>query len=136
MPDKIMFFKEKNYKLHFPVGITSNVLSPAVSVFDTGIGLNLIQTSFLPPAWWLKIKLVTDICHRSASNDNIPACGAILLFVCLRDLRVPVRFGLIENQEVPILIGTLYKDRLIKGIFLKERIIVPIHYGPVPMLVT
>lgn len=48
MPDKIMFFKKINDKVHVTILVSLNGLRPAVSVFDTGAGPIFIQTSFLP----------------------------------------------------------------------------------------
>lgn len=44
LPHKIRVLKKKSYMVHVSVGIISNVLGPAISIFDTGVGLNLIRT--------------------------------------------------------------------------------------------
>lgn len=94
--------KSKTYKVQVSVGISSNVLHPAFSVFDTGAGPSLIRTSFLPPAWPQKTKSVTGIRYRLASYDHIFVCGMIMFFVGLGDLRVRVRFGVVANLAVSL----------------------------------
>lgn len=130
IPDKVMFFKKKNYMVQDSVKITSNVFRPAVRVFDTGDGPNLIQTSFLPPEWRQKIKLVTGIRYLSASDGHIKVYGTLSLFICLGDFRVCLRFGVSKNLAVPNLTITSNVDRFIESIFpMMEQMIVPVHSG-------
>lgn len=54
MPDKIIFFKNKKYKVYNSVWVLSIVLLPAITLFDLRAGPNLRQTSFSPPEWGRK----------------------------------------------------------------------------------
>lgn len=72
--------------------------------------------------------------YRSASNNHIIVCGKMLLFVRLGYLPVRVRFGIVENLALPVLIGTSYIDQFIKDIFPMKRMILPVHSGAVAIL--
>lgn len=113
VPDKNMFFKKQNNNFHGPFEMTANALHPANIVFDTAAGQNMIRTLFLPPACRQKMKLVTGICYTTAANDHITVCDVILLFIWLR---LPVRFSVVDNLTVPILIRTSYIDWFMNGI--------------------
>lgn len=76
-PCKIAFFKRRNYIGHVSVIVLSNVLHPSKNVLNIGDGRNLIQRTFLPPEWRQKIKPVTGIRYRLASEDHNTVFGKI-----------------------------------------------------------
>lgn len=129
-----MFFREKNYKVYVSDWTMLCVLLPAIKVFDTGVGEDLIRKSFLPPAWQQKIWSVTRILDRSATNDHITVCDTILLCVLVGDLRGGVSSTNVENLAVQILTGTLDIDLFIKVVFRSEWLIVLVNSGSVAIL--
>lgn len=68
------------------IGITSNILEPTVSVFNTDAKPNLIPTSFIPLAWFDFIRPIHNMFLQSTSESPFQVIGEIILFVQLGDL--------------------------------------------------
>lgn len=56
------------------------------------------------------------------------------LICLLGDLHAHIAFGALHNFVISVLLGTLYIDRFIAGIFLLERQIVPVNSREVAIL--
>lgn len=134
VPNKITFSKKENYKAHVSVRVNSNQLRPEIFVCDTGTGLNLNRTSLLPTAWQQKIKPATSVLCRSAYDDHITVFDTIIFLMWLRDLQVPVWFGVVDKLTVLILIGTSYISQLIECTHPRDCLIAPVHSGPVAIM--
>lgn len=96
-PKKIMFSKMINDKFYISLGTTSNLLCPAINVFDIHDVANSMQALFLPPARWQKRKLVTDIFYRAAFDHHIIVFETIRLFIRSRWLAVLVSSCVVDN---------------------------------------
>lgn len=93
-------FNEKNYKAHMCVRIKSKSLQPAVSVFNTSPGPNLICRFFPPQMGGLHPPLHNMIL-LSASNSPVHVMSRVILLVQLGDLHVHVFFSAVDNVVVP-----------------------------------
>lgn len=115
----------KNYKVHVFVGITSFNWCLQYRSLTT-----LKWTFLLPAAWPQKMKLATDICYRSASNDHISVYATIWSFVRYENLRVRIWFAIADVLASQMLMRTSFTDRFEKSIFYKALMIVNVQYGP------
>lgn len=71
---------------------------------------------------------------KDATNQKVTVVGRIALHVKMGDCRVKVVFGDVRHLVVPVLVGTSFMDRLVKGIFSLERKMVSFSSEPVPIL--
>lgn len=57
--------------MHMCVEFTSKTSRPTVNVFDTGAGLNIVRTSFLPVKWQDLIGSIHNMFFKSALNSSV-----------------------------------------------------------------
>lgn len=122
------------YKCQESDRISSNVLLPAITVFNTRAIPNLIRTSFLPPEWCERFKSISRPHYTSASDDGLTIYGTILILACAENIRKRVQIEVIDHLAVPILVETSKIDRFIRGILTLERKLVHLHSGPVAVM--
>lgn len=107
---------------------------PAVGIFGTGAGLNLVSSELVPPKWPQRIKPMADPGLTAATWRMINFRGVILLYVRLGDLGIPVWFGVVTGLAVSVSLRTTLIATFATGIFRPERKVVPQHSKPVDIL--
>lgn len=100
--------------------ITSNMLRSTVSVLDTGNGPKRVHTSFLPVKWPEHIRPIHNISLKSSLNTTVNVVGNITLFVRLVNIPVRVKFGVVDNHTVQLLITMSSIYRFVEEILSME----------------
>lgn len=100
------------------VGRMTNKVHTVNSVFDT----NLRRIPKDRMAQRYTGKQATSF--KNAINQKVSAVGTITLQVRMGDSRVGVVFVVVHNLAIPVLLGTSFIDRFVRGIFSPERKIV------------
>lgn len=99
-------------------------MHPVNSVFYKGAGLNPIREDFVQ-AEWPRARKVNS--RRSLKNEiDYIVCivGIIMVQVRMGYSRVKVVFGIVWDLAVPVVLRTLFTDRIAKNIFSREQRIV------------
>lgn len=63
----VSLFRNKNYDVSVPIGMTSPLVRPIICVFDTGVGPDLIEADLLNPSWieYIRQRDMPDVCSES-----------------------------------------------------------------------
>lgn len=110
-------FAEPMYEVSFQVRLFPNKLQSNSCLFDTGPGLNIINSYCIKDDWKHEIKCHPTARLQSANNKTTTLLGTVLLIVRIENFLVKVWFRIIENSAADILFGTPFIDRYIRGIF-------------------
>lgn len=100
------------------------------AVIDNGAGPNLILQTNMPSTSTDRIRLVKGPVLTVVSRSNVIVDRVILLHIRIGDVRVKFWFGLVTILSIPLLLGTCFIDRLVKGIFPQEVKVIPFHSHP------
>lgn len=106
---------------------------PSTCFVGTGASSNLISMSFIPLQWCLKI-CYGNLPDLQTARHALENFGTIFLHISIRDLCTRVWFGNAESLAVNVIFCKRYIDKLIKGIFPMERLVVPIHWRDVAII--
>lgn len=88
---------------------------------------SLIRLSFIPAQWRTKIRCRNLPRLRTAPWYATKVVEIIPLHICIGDLCPRIWFGVVNTLALNVLLGTTYINKLIEGIFLMRRWVVPIH---------
>lgn len=117
-------------------GLTAWQMHSINCTFDTSTGPNLLREEPVEPDWLLSIRLCDSPWLKRTTIQTVGVIVTIVLYVRVRDSRKCVMFEIIRNVAVPVLLGPLFIDKFIKGIFTSERRIVPSSSPSAPNLTT
>lgn len=104
--------------------ITSIILQPSVSVFNTGTGPNLACTSFIALECPGVIHPIHNMSLPSTTDSPIHIIGQVMLLAQLEDLYIQVYFCFLDHLSVSLFIKTCFIDIFVKGTYLTKRPIV------------
>lgn len=104
-----------------------------LNIFDTSAGPNVVFRSSLSVKCCDFIYTIHNITFKSVSSSPLHVKCKVMLLVCLDDLCLCLHFRDLDNLAVLLLVRTFFSNRLLNGIFLMERCIIPIWYRPVPI---
>lgn len=77
----ITLLKKKNYIAHICVRKKSSISRPTFRFLNTGAGLNLVCTFFLPVRWCDHIHSILFMSFKSASSNAVNFRVKIMLFI-------------------------------------------------------
>lgn len=112
----IALLREKSYKVHLCIRVTTNTLRPTVRVFDMGAGPNPVGTSFLLLNWHDYIRPIYGVSLKLASDSPVSA-RKVMLFVQLNNLQLCDFFEVVEEFAERVLFGTSFVKTLSKTCF-------------------
>lgn len=107
-------------------------MHPMASVLYIGSGPNLIRKSSIPPILTYRIRAMKHPGLTAATNQSVSVDGVILLHVLLGELPVKVFFSVVTHLGVPLLLGTSFIDRFVRGIYPQVRKVVSFHPTQTP----
>lgn len=132
----VAFFAKPTDKIRIQIGIHFNQLQSHKCLIVIGAGLNIFSITFLRKEQSTMIQNQSVAKLRSAMKEPIQLWGKTLLFVRISDLHTKAYFSIVKTLavDVQVRLGSPFIDRLIRGIFLGERNVVPWHLVPVSFL--
>lgn len=71
---------------------------------------------------------------NATSNKYVNVIGKITVFVQLTNTQLPVHFGFADILSIPLLVGALFINRFVNGMFPLERGIFPVLSRPVVII--
>lgn len=110
-------FQKPAYQIVIPLGVRAGMQSTVESLLDTGAGLDLINSSFLPPKWRSYVKPFKALPLGTAAEQAVPVRGLISLQVCTGDEHARAGLGTVENIALDHLLVASNLDQCIYGIF-------------------
>lgn len=126
---------QPTYKLRISYRFATTVLITSVYLLDTWAGINSIQAEMISQACASAIKWNKLSSLRPTTKQPHTLGGIILFHFQLSNLQARVWLGMAPYVAVTILLGTLFTDRFIRGIFASEQKIVPCHFHAEAILV-
>lgn len=127
------YLAKPTYKVRIKIALTKTVLHPKTDLVDTAAGTNLMNEDYLNPAWKCSIERLESSKLRTATNVVIKAQGVTPFLLHIGDVQARVCFRFVQNLALNMLLGTMYIDKGIRGIFCMERKIVLEHSVPVAL---
>lgn len=96
-------------------------MRPILSVFDTGMGPDLIRKDVSDPCWLDNIRQrdMFNIC--GAFNFKLNVSGTLIFHRRVGEARTSVNCRIVSDSLVPVLLRTTYTDRFIKQIHPAKR---------------
>lgn len=132
---KVSLFNGKTYKVPVLIGLIALRIRPIPSVFDDGACQNLFRANILDPRW-LGSVCQCDISEiLAAFNAKLTVSGTIMQHLRVGVSHNRVTFYVLDRLAVPVLLGTIFIDRVIRPIHAAERNFFPLHFMLVPILV-
>lgn len=135
--DVVWFFCKQTYCICVSVGIMSNALLNAASILDTSADPNSVNKEFLSRGWKESIKLIKSPPLQTAGREVNNVEGIFHLIVSIGGSCARAWFGTVGNLAVDLLLGMLFFEECIHGIFQTEReLVVPWHSKPMAITTT
>ena len=114
-----------NYKVQASIGATTDDIAPALCVFDTGAGPNLIRADLLSENVLRKLDRKRKIVNlRSASTHQIEVLGITSLIVEVNGYRCRQPFVVTRNLTSDVILGTTYIDEHVENLWVRQRRII------------
>ena len=115
MPDAVLVIAKRNYKVYADLGVTTRIMSRAVSVLDTGAGPNFIAQELLPRG-----SKIQDTALESpildANKNPLTTRGTVVLLVRLGRRLVRLRFIVCAKLAAPVILGYDFCNRFVEYI--------------------
>lgn len=119
----IRFLMQSNFMVNFTLGITANHVASTVTVLDTGVGPNLVSANILSS---MSLRGVQPCTLKNQDVNILPlsVSKTIDLVVIVDNLKVHVRFIVVDQLATQCTPGTTFTDPHFRAIFL-------LSHGPV-----
>ena len=106
-----------NYKVEASIGVTLENLAPALCVFDTGAGPNLIRADLLPDETLHQLDTSRKVVIlRSASTHQLSVLGITSLTVDVNGYRCRQPFVVTRQLTSDVILGTTFIDGHVENI--------------------
>ena len=108
-----------NYKVEASLGSSFAKPTPALCVFDTGAGPNIVRANVLPPEALESLAKASDKTRLvSASSDELTVLGTILLMVKVGQYSCRQPFVVVRSLTSDAILGTTFIDRHVENIWI------------------
>lgn len=126
--------QEEEFQSPQCVGITTNILRPTVSVFNTVTGPNFFHKYFRSVIWREDIRLIDNMSLKSASSSPVNIIGKCIFSLQRGKLHVCVRFGVVNIFAVQPVVRNSLIDQFFKRMFANKWCIFLIRPRPVSII--
>lgn len=128
--DSTTLSTKKNYKVAISFGLNASPMRRMNCVFANGAQPNLLQEEPIRLDFQQPLRPCNSPKLRSATIQKVEVAGTIVLHVRIGESSIRAMLEILRNSAGPILLGTPLVDKIIKGMFPSERMIVPFSSPP------